>query len=162
MLTTIGPPLLSSEKSSLLNGQPCLIETRLPKRTSGQLPAIPKLLQVGSDSGLELRGFFRLLAQRRRHVRRGDSRHRFLLGARGAASETSASSASISSTVGKLPLRLSGSVSTIFVSHSATPIGLAISRNAYSTTILFFERQSKRPIVGLSSGWRRRSSAAER
>src|SRR6266511_1302144 len=74
-------------------------------------PAIPQLLQVGLDlpaegsaqagGGAELRGFLGLLAQRHCQVRRIDSRHRFLLGTRGAPSETSASSASISSTVGK-------------------------------------------------------------
>src|SRR4029077_20940723 len=72
------------------------------------------------------------------------------------------SSASSSCTVGRLPLRSSGSFSTIFVSQPATPIGFFRSRNAYSTTILSFERHSRRPMVGLSSGWRRRSSTAER
>jgi len=49
-------------------------------------------------------------------------------------------------------------------SHSAfdTPIGLWISRRAYSTTSPSVPRQSSRPIVGASAGARRRSSMAER
>jgi len=53
-----------------------------------------------------------------------------------------------------------GSVARTFVSHSATPLGFFRSRSAYSTTILSFERHSLSPIVGLSSGCRRRSSTA--
>src|SRR3989304_9865645 len=81
------------------------------------LAAIPKLLQVGGDGSVQLRGFGLLLA-------RGcaERRHRFLRGPWDAICGYLASSASISSTVGKLPLRLSGSASTIFFSHSDTPI----------------------------------------
>ncbi len=72
------------------------------------------------------------------------------------------SSASISSTVGRLPRSSSGNVSTIVVSHPATPIGFFRSRSAYSTTTLFFDLHSKRPMVGPSSGCLIRSSTADR
>ena len=72
------------------------------------------------------------------------------------------SSASISSTVGRLPLNSSGSFLTILVSHSATPIGFLKLRRAYSTTSLLFERHRRSPIDGLSSICRSRSSTAEK
>src|SRR6266404_7077570 len=58
------------------------------------------------------------------------------------------SSASIASTVGRLPLRFLGNDSTNFVCHSATPIGFLTSRNAYSTISRSFSLQSSKPIVG--------------
>src|SRR5659263_119377 len=58
---------------------------------------------------------------------------------------------SICSTVGRLSFSSLGSDLTIRVSQCATPTGFFKSRSAYSTTIRFFLRQSRRPIVGLSS-----------
>src|SRR5262249_59209069 len=72
------------------------------------------------------------------------------------------SSASICSIEGRLDASSLGRERVICVSHCATPMGFWKSRRAYSTTRRLLERQSSNPMVGLSSGWRKRSSTAER
>ena len=62
------------------------------------------------------------------------------------------SSASISSMLGKLPCNGSGSDLTSLVCHSATPIGLAMSRRAYSAMTRSRVLQRISPIVGTSEG----------
>lgn len=57
-----------------------------------------------------------------------------------------ASSASISSTVGRLLFNPSGSRSARPDCHSATPIGLSMLRRAYSTSKCRFDRHRTRPI----------------
>lgn len=71
-------------------------------------------------------------------------------------------SASISSTVGRLDFRFSGRDWVICRSHWATPIGLLNPAREYSTTIRSLSLTSKRPIEGLSSGCRNRSSTTLR
>ncbi len=46
--------------------------------------------------------------------------------------------------------------------YSARPIGFVISLNAYSASTPTFERHKIKPMEGLSPGWRRRSSTADR
>ena len=59
------------------------------------------------------------------------------------------SSASSSLIVGRLPRRFLGRDSTSLVSQPATPIGLWMSRRAYSAISRFLSRQRIRPRVGL-------------
>lgn len=72
------------------------------------------------------------------------SLHDFLLLDCGPILACSASSASIFSTVGKIPTNSFGSALTMLVSHCATPIGPFRCRSAYSSTTLFRET----PCVG--------------
>ena len=62
--------------------------------------------------------------------------------------------------VGKLDMNSSGSRSVIW--YSDTPIGALLPRSAYSTDRAFFYLQRMRPMLGASSGWRRRSSTTFR
>ena len=71
-------------------------------------------------------------------------------------------SASISSMLGKLPFNDSGSDWTSLVCHSATPIGLAMSRKAYSAMTRSRVLQRISPIVGWSVGCFIRESTADR
>ncbi len=69
-------------------------------------------------------------------------------------------SCSSSSIVGRLVFNSSGKASVNL--YSASPIGLLISRNAYSAVALSFVLHKITPIEGLSLGCLRRSSTAER
>src|SRR5687768_17129529 len=63
MTRTMGWPLVRYSED--LKAKPFWCVTKSPSRASFHSPAIPKLLQVGSDSGVELHGFGLLLAQGR-------------------------------------------------------------------------------------------------
>lgn len=70
--------------------------------------------------------------------------------------------ASICLTVGRLPRSVLGKDSTSLVKYRATPTGLATSRSAYSATTRLRVLQRIRPMEDLSSGWRSKSSTAQR